>query len=97
MTIDHYIVFIGAGAPLADELFSIQKRIAKSKVVAPAVKKKYVGTTGTAVKVTSNKLYDELAVEDRVSRRLDFISGCMNQQILINSGWFGLRLVTRLG
>ena len=68
MTIDHYIVFIGAGAPLSDELSSIQKRIPKSKVVAPAVKRKSVGITGTAVKAASTKLYDELAAEDRVSQ-----------------------------
>ena len=68
MTIDHYIVFIGAGASLADELSSIQKRISKSKVVAPAVKRKYVGTTGTAIKMASTKLYDELTVADRVSQ-----------------------------
>ena len=68
MTIDHYIVFIGAGAPLSDELSLIQKRISKSKVVAPAVKRKSVGITGTAIKAASTKLYDELAVEDRVSQ-----------------------------
>ena len=68
MTIEHYIVFIGAGAPLADELSSIQKRIAKSKVVAPAVKRRYVGITETAVNLASTKLHNELALEGRVSQ-----------------------------
>ena len=67
MTIEHYIVFVGAGAPLATELFSIGRRISKSKIVAPAVQKKHVGTTETAVRLASIKLYNELALEDKPS------------------------------
>ena len=63
MTIEHYIVFIGAGAPLATHLSSIERRISKSKIVAPAVKRKHVGTTETAVRLASIKLYNELALE----------------------------------
>ena len=64
MTIEHYIVFIGAGAPLSTQLSSIQRRISKSKIIAPAVKRKHVGTTETAARLASIELYNELALED---------------------------------
>ena len=64
MTVDHFIVFIGAGASLATELSSIEKRFEKSRVVAPAVKKEQVGTSEAAIRLAANKLYDELSRED---------------------------------
>ena len=69
MTINHYIVFIGAGAPLSDELSSIQKRISKSKVIAPAVGRKNAGITESSVNLASSKLHDELIEEERASQQ----------------------------
>ena len=69
MTIEHYIVFIGAGASLSTDLASLERRISKSKVVAPAMKKQHVGTTDTAVRLTAVKLYNELVVEDSPSEK----------------------------
>ena len=69
MTVDHYIVFIGAGAPLSDELSSIQKRISKSKVIAPAVRRTNVGITEAAVNLASSKLHDELTEEEHASQQ----------------------------
>ncbi len=63
MKIDHYIVFVGAGAPLSDELTLLQKRISRSRVIAPAVKKKDVGITEMSVNLASSKLYDQLKQE----------------------------------
>jgi len=69
MTIEHYIVFIGAGASLSTDLALLEGRISKSKIVAPAVKKQYVGTTETAVRLAAIKLYGELAVDDPPSQK----------------------------
>lgn len=69
MTIDHYIVFIGAGAPLSDELSIIQKRILRSKVIAPAVKKKHVGTTNIAVDLAASRLHEELKKEEKICQQ----------------------------
>lgn len=66
---DHYIVFIGASAPLSDELSLIQKRISKSIVIAPAVGRKNVGITESAVNLASSKLHDELIEEHGDSQR----------------------------
>ena len=69
MTINHYIVFVGAGAPLSDELSVIQRRISKSKVIAPAVRRNMVGVTEAAVNLASSKLHEELAKEERPSQQ----------------------------
>lgn len=69
MIIDQYIVFIGARAPLSTELLSIEKRFAKAKIVAPAVKKKHAGNTEVAVKSASTKLYDLLSLQDSPSQK----------------------------
>ncbi|MDE0305273.1 MAG: hypothetical protein OXI87_10370 [Albidovulum sp.] len=69
MTIDHYIVFIGARASLSDELSLIQKRISKSKVIAPAVKRKHVGITESSVNLASTMLHDELKKEQNASQQ----------------------------
>lgn len=69
MMIDHYIVFIGAGAPLSDELTSIQKRISKSKIIAPAVGRNSVGITESSVNLASSKLHDELVQEHNGSQQ----------------------------
>ena len=69
MTVEHYIVFIGAGAALANQLFLLEGRIAKSRVIAPAVGKKQVGVTEAAVELASKKLHDQIAGEDSPSRQ----------------------------
>ena len=69
MTVEHYIVFIGAGAALATQLFLLEGRIAKSRVIAPAVGKKQVGVTEAAVELASKKLHDQIAGEDSPSRQ----------------------------
>ena len=61
MTIDHYIVFVGASARLADELSKLEGRISKSRVIAPAVKKGEVGLTETAIGLAAFKLHEELS------------------------------------
>ena len=63
MTTDHYIVFIGAGRPMADELLKLEGRIAKSRVIAPAVKKGHVGLTDAAVEFAGSKLHEALSTE----------------------------------
>ena len=63
MTIDHYIVFVGAGRPMADELLKLEGRVAKSRVIAPAVKKGQVGLTDTAVERAGSKLHEVLSTE----------------------------------
>ena len=68
MKIDHYIVFVGAGAALSDQLTSLQKRISHSRVIAPAVGRKHVGITEAAIDLASLKLYEELKGEEHVSQ-----------------------------
>ena len=68
MTIDHFIVFIGAGAPLSDELRLLEKRISRSKVIAPAVKLRHVGISEPAICLASSRLYDELKTEAHASQ-----------------------------
>lgn len=63
MATEHYIVFIGAGAPLADELLKLEGRISKSRVIAPAAKKADVGLTEAAVESASARLHEELSME----------------------------------
>ena len=63
MATEHYIVFIGAGGPLADELLKLEGRISNSRVIAPAVKRGKVGLTDTAVELTSSQLHEELSRE----------------------------------
>ena len=69
MTIEHYIVFIGAGAPLASQLLLLEGRILKSRVVAPAVRKHQVGVTEAAVQLASKKLFAAMAEEDSPSSK----------------------------
>ena len=61
MTTDHYIVFVGAGARLADELVKLEGRISKSRVIAPAVKKGKIGISDTAIKLATSELHKELS------------------------------------
>ena len=61
MTTDHYIVFVGAGARLSDELAKLEGRISNSRVIAPAVKKGKVGLTDAAIGLAASKLNDELS------------------------------------
>ncbi len=68
MTIEHYIVFIGAGRPLADELYSLENRISKSHVIAPAMRKKETGLTDAAIERAAHKLRDKLSEEDDTSQ-----------------------------
>ena len=68
MTIEHFIVFVGAGRPLAEALSQLRSRIAKSRVVAPAVGKKNVGVTDAAIEVTAQKLHEELSTDDNPSQ-----------------------------
>ena len=63
MTTDHYIVFVGAGSPMADELLKLEGRIEKSRVIVPAVKKREVGLTDSAVELASSKLHEALSTE----------------------------------
>ena len=67
MTTDHYIVFVGAGGPMADELLKLEGRIENSRVIAPAVKKREVGLTNAAVELASSKLYTVLSSETDAS------------------------------
>lgn len=61
MTIDHYIVFIGANAPLSTELGSLSSGIRGARIVAPAVKRKQVGATRPAISIAMASLVSELA------------------------------------
>ena len=63
MTVEHFIVFVGAGRPLAEALSQLRGRISKSRVIAPAVGKKNVGVTDTAIEVTAQKLHEELSTD----------------------------------
>ena len=63
MTVEHYIVFIGAGGALSDELSQVEDRIAKSCVIAPAVKKKSIGITDVAIKSAAHKLHEKLSTD----------------------------------
>ncbi len=63
MTIEHYIVFIGASAPLATELAAMKKRIANAHIVAPAVKKYEVGATRAAISLALINLFEQLGRE----------------------------------
>ena len=64
MTIEHYIVFVGATAPLATELASMKGRIANAHIVAPAAKKSEAGVTKAAIDLALAKLFKELARDD---------------------------------
>ncbi|WP_197524518.1 hypothetical protein [Novosphingobium resinovorum] len=57
MASTHFIVFIGAGASLSTNLLSLGKRIAKSKVIAPAMGKKSVGVNEQSVEKAVEALY----------------------------------------
>ena len=61
MTVEHYIVFIGAGGALSDELSQLEDRIEKSCVIAPAVKKKNIGVTDAAIMAAAHKLHEKLS------------------------------------
>ena len=61
MTVEHYIVFIGAGGALADELSQLEDRISNSCVIAPAVKKKNIGITDVAIELAAHKLHQKLS------------------------------------
>lgn len=63
MATEHFVVFIGAGGPLADELMKLEGRISKSRVIAPAVKKAAVGLTDVAVESASSMLHETLSSE----------------------------------
>lgn len=68
MAVEHFIVFIGALEALATELSRLEGRIAKSRVVAPAVKKKHVGVSDVAIKIAADKLHDELSTDSQPSQ-----------------------------
>ena len=61
MTVEHYIVFIGAGGALSEELSQLEDRIEKSCVIAPAVKKKNIGITDAAINAAAHKLHEKLS------------------------------------
>lgn len=64
MTIEHYIVFIGAGQPLAEELSRLEDRISKSRVIAPAMRKNQTGLTNAAIERAAHELHDKLSGDD---------------------------------
>ncbi|GEM_PF-1303546 len=64
MSIDHYIVFVGATAPLATELSSITTRTKNARIVAPAVKKNQNGATKSAIDLALSCLFCELAKDE---------------------------------
>ena len=68
MTIEHYIVFIGAGRALADELSRLEDRISKSRVVAPAMRKKKTGLSDTAIERAAHELHEELSKDNDPSQ-----------------------------
>ncbi len=68
MTIDHYIVFIGAGRPLAEQLSRLEDRISKSRVIAPAMRKNQIGLTEAAIKRAADELHHELSENDDLSQ-----------------------------
>ncbi len=61
MTVEHYIVFVGASAPLSTELTSMKARISGARILAPAVKKKQVGATDAAILLAIKALVKELS------------------------------------
>jgi hypothetical protein len=60
VTIEHYIVFIGAAAPLVTELLVLEKRIHNARLIAPAVGKNKIGATNTSIDLAISKLIEEL-------------------------------------
>lgn len=64
MTVKHYIVFIGATAPLATELAVMKTRIANARIVAPAVKRNDAGATRAAINLALKNLFEQLACEE---------------------------------
>ena len=68
MTIEHYIVFIGAGQPLAEELSRLEDRISKSRVIAPAMKKHQIGLTDAAIERAAQELHNKLSADDDPSQ-----------------------------
>jgi len=67
MATDHFIVFVGAGRPLAEELLKLEARISKSRVIAPAMKKGRGGLSDAAVESASSRLHEELSGEADLS------------------------------
>jgi len=67
VTIEHFIVFIGASAALSTELNTLSKRIEKAHIIAPAVKKKQIGATEAAIRIAAQKLFDTLSNEQMPS------------------------------
>ena len=61
MTVEHYIVFVGATASLATELATMKTRIVNAHIVAPAAKKNEAGVTRAAIDLALAKLFDELS------------------------------------
>lgn len=61
MSVEHYIVFIGATAALATELTALKASIPNACVVAPAVKKNQAGATKAAINLALKNLFEQLA------------------------------------
>ena len=61
MTLNHYIVFIGANADLSTQLKSMEARIVGARIVAPAMNKKQVGATQIAISKAMESFVGELS------------------------------------
>jgi len=63
LTAQHYIVFLGAGAALSEELLSLGDRVVGAIVVAPGVKKKKTGINSFSIEKSGDALFDKLRNE----------------------------------
>ena len=61
MTTEHLIVFVGANDSLSSEMFKLKKRLQGVKVIAPVMKKRWVGVNSVSLKRAIQDLYSELA------------------------------------
>ncbi len=62
MTVEHYIAFIGAGQQLSDKLkATLTRSVSNCWVVAPAMRRGYLGNTEPAVLLTAQQLHRRLA------------------------------------
>lgn len=76
MTIEHYIVFVGASASLSTELHMIERRLPRVKIISPVMGKKLTGV---------NKLSSDVAILDLFK---ELANGKVSKEIARLSVWF---------
>lgn len=63
MPTKHYVLFIGASASLSSGLISLAGRIANSKIIAPAMGKKFTGVNKQSVHTSVKALFTLMAAD----------------------------------